>query len=68
MRRAPKYYTKTFITDLDENAPESAESLYECIYDCIHSAARETLGEQVKGKKGGRKYKIQKLEERKALI
>jgi len=40
---------------LGENAPESAETFYEHIYDCIHSAAREALGEQEKGGKGGRK-------------
>ena len=40
---------------MGENAQESAETFYEHIYDCIHLAAREALGEQEKGEKGGRK-------------
>jgi hypothetical protein len=41
---------------LGEKVPKCTETLYEHICICIHSAAREALGKQGKGKKGGRKY------------
>ena len=57
MTRAPKIlYQQRLLQKLGENAPESPETICEHIYDRIHSAAREVLGEQGKGKKGGRKY------------
>jgi hypothetical protein len=49
-------YQQRLSQKLGENAPESAETFYEHVCDCIHSAAREALGEQGKGEKGGRKY------------
>ena len=48
-------FQQRWFQKLGENAQESAETFYEHIYDCIHLAAREALGEQEKGEKGGRK-------------
>jgi hypothetical protein len=57
MTRAPKIlYQQHLSQKLGENGLESAERLYGHIHDCIHSAAREALGKQEKGNKGGRKY------------
>ena len=49
-------YQQHLLQKLNENTLECAETLYEHIYDCIHSAAREALGEQRRGRKGGKKY------------
>ena len=46
-------YQQRLLQKLGEIAPESAETFCEHIFDRIHSAAREVLGEQGKGKKGG---------------
>ena len=53
-------YQQRSFKKLNENALKSAENLYEHIYDCIHSAAREALGEQRRGRKGGKNIYGQK--------